>query len=128
MGKSKFLKGVIVGAAVGGLLSLLDKNTRQEVGASIKNSGDCITKYSKDPQLLIDSSKEIYQKLRTTADQVSQDIHFINEKVDEIKGMAPQVKEMIEDTKDTFQHSTEVYKEALHEEEEQEELDSFKGY
>jgi gas vesicle protein len=127
MGKSKFLKSVIVGAAVGGLLSLLDRNTRQEVTTSIKNSGEYLTKYSKNPQLVIDSSKEIYQKLRVTADQVSQDIHFINEKVDEIKGMTPQVQEIIEDTKGAFQHSTEVYKEALTEEE-NEELDSFRGY
>ena len=36
MGRNKFYKGVMLGAVAGGLLSLLDRSTRQEVGSTIK--------------------------------------------------------------------------------------------
>jgi gas vesicle protein len=138
MGNSKFFKGIMLGAVAGGLLSLLDKSTRQEVRVTLKNSGTNISKYSKNPKLLAETSKDVYEKLRTTADQVSRDIQFISEKVNEIKGMTPQVKEMIEDTKETFEDSTEAYKETFSdhpsnelnsgEEDSQPVASSFKGY
>ncbi|RBP06132.1 hypothetical protein [Rossellomorea aquimaris] len=139
MGSNKFFKGVLLGAVAGGLLSLLDKTTRQEMGTSLKNSGNYLSTYSKNPQRLVESSKEVYEKLRTTADQVSRDIHFISEKVDEIKGMTPQVKEIIEETKETFEDSSEAYKETFSDRETSNELttqdeesqpiaSSFKGY
>ncbi len=126
MGKNKFLTGVILGAAVGGLLTLFDKQTREDVVRSSKKSGEYISKYARDPKLLMETSKEIYSKIQTTASQVGDDIRFINHKLEEIKEVTPQVKEMIEDTKDNFQHSTEVYKEALHDEKGVQ--DGFKGY
>ncbi|QWC23349.1 YtxH domain-containing protein [Bacillus haikouensis] len=138
MGNSKFFKGVMLGAAAGGLLSLLDKTTRREMGTTLKNSGSAITRYSKNPKMLADTSKDIYEKMRTTADQVSRDIQFISEKVNEIKEMTPQVKEMIEETKETFEDSTEAYKETFSdhpsneinadEEGSQPVASSFKGY
>ncbi|MFI8576120.1 hypothetical protein ACIGEL_10420 [Rossellomorea aquimaris] len=139
MGSNKFFKGVLLGAVAGGLLSLLDKTTRQEMGTSLKNSGNYLSTYSKNPQRLVESSKEVYEKLRTTADQVSRDIHFISEKVDEIKGMTPQVKEIIEETKETFEDSSEAYKDTFSDRETSNELttqdeesqpiaSSFKGY
>jgi gas vesicle protein len=138
LGNNKFLKGVMLGAVAGGLLSLLDKTTRQEVGVTLKNSGTNISKYSKNPKMLAETSKDVYEKLRTTADQVSKDIQFISEKVNEIKDMTPQVKEMIEETKETFEDSTETYKEAFSEhpsnelnsgeEDSQPVASSFKGY
>ncbi|MGM0852404.1 MAG: hypothetical protein ACQEWI_07315 [Bacillota bacterium] len=139
MGSNKFIKGVLLGAVAGGLLSLLDRTTRQEMGASLKNSGNYLSTYSKNPQALVESSKEVYEKLRTTADQVSRDIQFISEKVDEIKGMTPQVKEIIEETKETFEDSSEAYKDTFSDREISNELttqdeesqpiaSSFKGY
>ncbi|MBW3112747.1 MULTISPECIES: hypothetical protein [Bacillaceae] len=139
MGSNKFFKGVMLGAVAGGLLSLLDRSTRQEVGSTLKNSGTYISTYSKNPQQLIESSREVYEKLRTTADQVTRDIQFISDKVEEIKGMTPQVKEIIEETKETFEDSSEAYKETFSDRETSNELtaqdeesqpiaSSFKGY
>ena len=139
MGSNKFFKGVMLGAVAGGLLSLLDRSTRQEVGSTLKNSGNYISTYSKNPQQLIESSREVYEKLRTTADQVTRDIQFISDKVEEIKGMTPQVKEIIEETKETFEDSSEAYKETFSDRETSNELtaqdeesqpiaSSFKGY
>ncbi|WP_064094194.1 hypothetical protein [Rossellomorea aquimaris] len=139
MGSNKFFKGIVFGAMAGGLLSLLDRTTRQEVGSTLKNSGQYISTYSKNPKQLVDSSREVYEKLKVTADQVSKDIQFISEKVDEIKGMTPQVKEIIEETKETFEDSSEAYKDTFTEKETANELtgeneesqpvtSSFKGY
>ncbi|KQU63057.1 hypothetical protein FZC83_06680 [Rossellomorea marisflavi] len=134
MGKSKFFQGVLLGAVAGGLLSLLDKTTRREVGASLKNGSSYISTYAKDPKQLVEASKEVYEKLSVTADQVTRDFRFISEKVDELKGMTPQVKDLIEETKETFEDSSEAYKEAFKEapnelEDGDQPIDSsFKGY
>ncbi|BCB02461.1 YtxH domain-containing protein [Bacillus sp. KH172YL63] len=139
MGSNKFFKGVMLGAVAGGLLSLLDKKTREEVGTSLKNGGEYLSAYTRNPQSLVDASKDVYEKLRTTADQVGRDIQFISEKVEEIKGMSPQVKEIIDETRETFEDSSEAYKETfsdretsneltLSDEENQPIASSFKGY
>jgi gas vesicle protein len=129
MGKSKFFTGMLIGALAGGLVTLFDKSTRKEVVQAAKDSGECVAKYAKHPAFLIETTKDIYEKVQTTATQVSEDIQFINQKVEEIKEMTPQVKEIIEETKDTFQSSTETYKETLHAEVEGKECgDVFKGY
>jgi gas vesicle protein len=133
MGKNKFFTGVLIGAAVGGLVSLLDRQTRKEVVEMTKSCGTEFSRYAKHPQLVVESSKEIYEKIRTTAGQIEEDVKFINEKIEDIREITPQVKEIIDETKDTLHTSSESYKEVFTEEESEEELnrvgsEPFKGY
>ncbi|MBM7587985.1 gas vesicle protein [Bacillus pakistanensis] len=133
MGKNKFFTGVLIGAAVGGLVSLLDRQTREEVVEMTKSCGTELSRYAKHPQLVVESSKEIYEKIRTTAGQIEEDVKFINDKIEDIREITPQVKEIIDETKDTLHTSSENYKEVFTEEESQEELnrvgsEPFKGY
>jgi gas vesicle protein len=117
MGTKRFVKGLIFGAMAGGVITLLNKETREDVMNSTKKSGEFIGRYARNPQLLMDSSKEVYEKVRETAKQIEEDMDFINQKVAEIKELSPQVKEIIEDTKDTIHSSSESYKEVFNEEE-----------
>lgn len=117
MGTKRFFKGLVYGAAAGGLITLLNKETREDVMNSTKKGGEYIGRYARNPQLLVDSTKEVYEKVRETAQQIGEDMEFINQKVEEIKEISPQVKELIEDTKETIHSSSESYKEVFTEEE-----------
>ncbi|RIW32303.1 YtxH domain-containing protein [Bacillus salacetis] len=119
MGTKRFIKGLVFGAIAGGFVTLLNRETREDVMASTKKSGELIGRYARNPQLLMDSSKEVYEKVRETAKQIEEDMDFINQKVAEIKELSPQVKEIIEDTKETIHSSSESYKEVFNEEEHQ---------
>ncbi|MGF2615058.1 YtxH domain-containing protein [Rossellomorea vietnamensis] len=117
MGTKRFFKGLVFGAMAGGFITLLNKETREDVMNSTKKGGEFISRYASDPQLLVESTREVYEKVRETAQQIGEDMEFINSKVEEIKELSPQVKELIEDTKETLHSSSESYKEVFTEEE-----------
>ncbi|WP_456272069.1 YtxH domain-containing protein [Bacillus sp. AK031] len=117
MGTKRFVKGLVYGALAGGFITLLNKETREDVMDSTKKGGEFIGRYARNPQLLVESSKEVYEKVRETAQQIGEDMEFINQKVEEIKEISPHVKELIEDTKETIHSSSESYKEVFSEEE-----------
>lgn len=104
---NKFVKGVLIGAIAGGLISFLDKNTRT---TTINNCRMCckkVTTVMKEPSIVIDQVKEITGKVRSSLDQVTEDIAFITEKVNELTDVTPQVAEIVKETKDAFSNKRE---------------------
>lgn len=103
MGNSnKFWKGVLLGALAGGALSLLDRATRQSVAEDCRKVTGTVSHYAKNPNELVDQVKDTTVKLRTAFEQVSEDVAFITEKVEELKESTPQVTGMVKDTKAAF--------------------------
>lgn len=102
MGKSLFLKGVFYGALAGGALSLLDKTTRESVAANCKKATKEITYYVKNPGKAISQIQDLSEKIQNTYEQVSSEVSFIMEKVDELKDSTAEVVELVEDTKEAF--------------------------
>ncbi|WP_057775349.1 YtxH domain-containing protein [Cytobacillus dafuensis] len=102
MGKSLFWKGVIFGAIAGGAVTLFDKNTRQSVMLNCKKATSELSYYVKNPSEAIGQVKEMTNNLKSTYEQVSEDLSFIVEKVEELKESSPQVSRLVEDTKDAF--------------------------
>ncbi|UAC48777.1 DUF1216 domain-containing protein [Bacillus aquiflavi] len=96
---SKFMKGIMLGAIVGGMLSLLDKNTRQCVFQNCRERKDKIVHLMKNPNIVVEQVKETTGKMKTTFEQVNEDVTFITEKVKEV---TPQVVEIVQETKETF--------------------------
>lgn len=99
MGKSLFWKGVIYGAIAGGALSLIDKNTRQAVIANCKKATNEVSFYVKNPGEAVSQVKEMTNKIKSTVEQVNEDISFIAGKVEELSEGSPTV---VEDTKHAF--------------------------
>ena len=116
MANNKFFKGMLFGAIAGGLLTLLDKSTRESVVTSAKSTGGKVWDSLSHPQELLATSKEMYSKYSVALHQVKEDIQYINERVEEVKNLTPKIKSMVEDTKETFESSAETYKEVLTEE------------
>jgi gas vesicle protein len=102
MGKSLFIKGVLFGAVAGGALSLLDKSTRESVVSNCKKTTKEISFYIKNPGEAVNQVKEMKNKIQTTFEQVSSEVSFIMEKVEELKETTPEVVELVEDTKEAF--------------------------
>ncbi|OZI10860.1 hypothetical protein CEW92_14915 [Bacillaceae bacterium SAS-127] len=98
MGKVKFVAGVVIGAVIGGAISLTDRKTREEMNAWGKQACELV----KNREQLMDSSKEIINLAKETYEQVNEDIGFIRDKVSSLTELTPQVKELMEETKTTF--------------------------
>lgn len=115
MRKNKFGMYILMGAFMGGVVSLCDRNTREQVMKKSNNIVSGIAFYSKNPELLKLKVQEKTEKYQSMYEQFSDDASYIKEKVDELKQLTPQVKELVVDTKDTFTESKDEYKSIVNE-------------
>jgi gas vesicle protein len=103
MGKrNKLVEGIVIGAIIGGAISLFDKETRNSVIQGSKKLKDKTTTLIQHPELVTDTVKEKYESIRTTIEQVSEDVSFVAGKVEKLKETTPQVMEIVNDTKEAF--------------------------
>jgi len=58
MGKRKLLTGIIVGASIGGLVSLLNEDARKYAQAKLAESRDSLAYYAKNPTSAINSIRQ----------------------------------------------------------------------
>ncbi|MBE5099213.1 MULTISPECIES: YtxH domain-containing protein [Priestia] len=103
MGKrNKLVEGIVIGAIIGGAVSLFDKETRSSVIQGSKKLKDKTITLIQHPELVTDTVKEKYETIRTTIEQVSEDVSFVAGKVEKLKETTPQVMEIVNDTKEAF--------------------------
>ncbi|MGG2090382.1 YtxH domain-containing protein [Priestia aryabhattai] len=103
MGKrNKLVEGIVIGAIIGGAVSLFDKETRSSVIQGSKKLKDKTKTLIQQPELVTDTVKEKYETIRTTIEQVSEDVSFVAGKVEKLKETTPQVMEIVNDTKEAF--------------------------
>nr|WP_106781167.1 YtxH domain-containing protein [Lysinibacillus timonensis] len=102
MSESKLVKSMIIGALIGGAISMLDRKTREHTINSLKNTKDTVQYYAShrdELQQIIEKKIEQVQKLyETTQDNVS----FIKDKIDEVKEIPVAVQDIVEETKTTL--------------------------
>lgn len=99
---NRFWKGMVIGAVAGGVLSLLDKDTRTAMKENCQNVSHGATALVKNPSHIVNQVKQSAQKLKTSVKQVGKDLSFIAEKVEELRETTPQVTQLLKETKDTF--------------------------
>jgi gas vesicle protein len=102
MSRTKFWKGVLLGAIAGGAISLFDRQTRKVVFENCQGASNTITYYVKHPQEAARCVKDSTGRLRSTIEEVSEEISFIAEKVDELREITPQVTDIILDSKEVL--------------------------
>ncbi|MCP1156952.1 YtxH domain-containing protein [Bacillus infantis] len=115
MGKTKLLQGMLLGAIAGGALSLFDKETRRAVLETSRKTAGSAAYYIKNPSKAVESVKQTAGSIRTTIEQVTEDVAFITEKVEELREVTPQVVDIVQETRSAF--SKESKKAALAEDE-----------
>lgn len=100
--RNKLVDGMLIGALIGGAISLLDKNTR----TTVIHNGKCVggkLKYAiQHPQEIADSVRNQIESVRTTVEDVSKDIDYLRSKVIELKETTPQMLEIVSETKDVI--------------------------
>jgi len=99
---NKLVRGMLVGALVGAVISLLDKRTRDDVIETGRNVSSKMKEYVEDPAVLTNDVKEKIDNVKDTIQEVSEDISFINGKVKELRETTPQVISLIQETKERF--------------------------
>lgn len=110
MSESKFVKGVLCGAVLGGALTLLDRKTRDSVMNRSRMIRNEIKYYNRNRDELKKVLDQQVTKWQSVYNQFSSDAKYISQKVNEVKEITPQVKTLVSETKDTFSQSKEEYK------------------
>jgi gas vesicle protein len=107
---NKVGKFILIGAFAGLIISMFDRSSRHRVMNKSKGLMSDVSFYSRNTDLLKWKVQEKTEKLQLVYEQLSEDLAYIKEKVDELKTLTPQVKELVMDTKDTFVESKDGYK------------------
>ncbi|TFD99622.1 hypothetical protein [Jeotgalibacillus salarius] len=102
MAKNKLPAGIIIGAVTGGILSMLDPGTRKKTADSLSKSKQSISYYSRNPQELADRASQKADEWREIAEKIQEDIAFLTDKYEEVKSLAPDLKETVQETKEAF--------------------------
>lgn len=99
---NKFWKGMFVGAVAGAALSLLDRETRQAVGEKCGKATKNISYAVTHPKEIATSIKDKTKELKTTVQQMNEDLHYIMNKIEEVRDLTPEVTELVKETKEAF--------------------------
>lgn len=106
--KNQFWKGMLLGAIAGGTISLLDKHTRSVMRENLQNASSQVSHILRNPGEISKKVKRTAVKIKTTVEQVSEDINYIVGKVDELTELTPQVTDRLKETKNAFSESKET--------------------
>lgn len=90
MMNNKFVKGIIYGALIGGAMTLIDKEVRQQVLSEGKQKARQIKGVILNPRETIDEIQGKYDQVRNSIQQFNRDIQFLTEKAAEIKELSLQ--------------------------------------
>lgn len=115
MGRNKFGTYILIGALTGAVVSLTDKRTRDQMVNNTKSIISEFRFYTQNPDVLKSKLLEKKEKYQSVYEQFSNDATYLKEKVEEIKTLSPQVKELVVDTKDAFSESKDEYKTIVNE-------------
>ncbi|MCM3764995.1 YtxH domain-containing protein [Neobacillus niacini] len=115
--KNQFWKGMLFGALAGGAVTLLDKETREAMKEHVKRVSGVVSEVVRHPGEMAEKVKGTATKLKTTFEQVGEDISFIVEKVDELRELTPKVTDAMKETKESLSPDDELLEELLEEKE-----------
>jgi gas vesicle protein len=99
VGKSnKLWKGIMIGAAIGAAISLLDRETRKMLVENGKRAKNKFGHFLKDPVNIAENVNQHVHKCRQSLEQLSEDISFIAGKIKEINEKTPEVIGFVKET------------------------------
>ncbi|QPC45755.1 YtxH domain-containing protein [Mangrovibacillus cuniculi] len=105
----RMITGVLIGAVVGGTLSLLDKQTRESFETCMKKTGNTVKHTVQHPKETYHQVSLKTEEWKVTATALKQDVDYVINRVNELKKLTPQVTGLVQDTvtavKDTVNHA-----------------------
>lgn len=104
MSSSKFVKGMMIGALIGGAITLLDKDTRRDLAQKSKKVGANVKKSLSNPKETIQKVQMRAEHFRQIYHEMNDDIRFIAEKAVELKEAGEEAAKLVEETKNEFKN------------------------
>lgn len=101
--KQIVLRGAVIGAACGILLTLFHRPTRTALKEKWNDCQQKLDEYRLEPGKMSACVKEKMEETKQLMRTVSDDLSFLNVQVNQLKETTPKVLEIIEETKDHFQ-------------------------
>ncbi|MFP3324284.1 YtxH domain-containing protein [Planococcus sp. SIMBA_160] len=108
MSENKLMTGIVVGAAVGALVSLLDRNTREDVMDKSKRASDNAKYYASNKDELKSAFKEQAERAQNLYARISEDAAYVGGKVEQVKKLVPEVKEVAQDARGAVMETKEA--------------------
>lgn len=102
MSKRKLWSNILIGAAIGAAVSLLDKQTRDSVMENGKRAAGKTKEFLQNPGIVVDKVNEKVENFRATIEQAREEYEYFAEKVNELRETTPQLIEMVKETKEAF--------------------------
>lgn len=99
MSQNKLMTGLLIGAAVGVLVSLLDRNTREDVMNKSKKASENAKYYANNKDELKSAFKEQAERAQNLYARISEDAAYVGGKVEQVKKLVPEVKEVAMEAK-----------------------------
>ncbi|WP_180954965.1 YtxH domain-containing protein [Bacillus sp. V3-13] len=99
---NRFWKGMLYGALAGGVISLFNRQTRNAFMSDCRSAFGGVANMVKHPGAAAGQIKEVTSKLRSTVEEISNDVAFISQKVEEMREITPQVAGIVKETKEAF--------------------------
>ncbi|MFJ5965971.1 hypothetical protein [Bacillus sp. NPDC093026] len=100
--KNHVLRGAVIGAACGMLLTLFHRPTRTALKDKWSDCQQKLEEYRQEPGKMSAYMKEKVEETKQILRTVSDDLSFLNEQINQLKETTPKVLEIIEETKDHF--------------------------
>ncbi|MFT8319867.1 MAG: YtxH domain-containing protein [Bacillus sp. (in: firmicutes)] len=98
MTQISLFRGMMLGSLAGASLSLFQKQTRDNTVQTMRKLKATMTDLDSITTAITNKS----EKIRTTAEKLSNDISFVLEKVEELKQVTPAIAGIVKDTKQAF--------------------------
>ncbi|MBS2967756.1 YtxH domain-containing protein [Metabacillus sp. KIGAM252] len=98
--KNILLRNVCIGAAAGFVLSMFHKPTRESMIEEAREISEKASYYYHNPSLLSEDLKAKLNDAKDMVQNVTDDLRFVNEKVNELKETTPVVIEAIKEAKE----------------------------
>ncbi|QMT18356.1 YtxH domain-containing protein [Planococcus maritimus] len=108
MSQNKLMTGIVVGAAVGALVSLLDRNTREDVMDKSKRASDSAKYYASNKDELKSAFKEQAERAQNLYARISEDAAYVGGKVEQVRKLVPEVKEVAQDARGAVMETKEA--------------------
>lgn len=102
MGTKKLAKGMVIGALVGGAITLFDRETRKDVIRAGKTVGNKVLHVISNPGKTWHGLQEKVNEFQSAYRELNEDIRLIMEKAQEIKEVSLETKELLRETKEVF--------------------------
>lgn len=108
MSQNKLMTGLLVGAAVGVIVSLLDRNTREDVMHKSKKATESAKYYANNKDELKAAFQEQAERAQNLYARISEDAAYVGGKVEQVKKLVPEVKEVAMEAKDAVVETKEA--------------------